>query len=620
LFLFHISPILFATDTLTSGVTKAKNLSVDALMDSYLKPSAMTRNPSQPVSWQPGTSSDNHAQGPVQPLGQWNENSATIGNSNVYTSQYSNVGILRRTDSIPSGVLQDRDVPETYLQILKTTVNATGIIDTGLLYPILLTSGLPRELLGHIWAIANKTILGQLTKDELFLALSMIGFIQSGNKPSDLSIFCQSPKPFPIMLSMATNPILTSQPFVPATVSKPVTASFSPLTPIVAPAPHVSLTSSFPLTSQTTLSAVAGPHSAIPKGLAASLEPSNPTVLPESFAAHPQITTRISSTLDSNAPCSAPSLGPQMLTSSSISQDFVAFSSPHPTSTGEPVNPQKTIFPFRKWDQNVSSVPIGDTPANPNPSQFFESGLKPEVPNSATISSQTSAAFSFPAPQLIGGQLSSQSLQASSLMIKSDPLVPPIASASNIPSEIKSSLPQVPILPTPLAAKSSDKYAAFKDLCSTETEDDFTDFVAADVKDREPAPALAPMKPEPAPVVAPPPVLSATDKIIENLNNFSISSKSRKSSSEEFQAFPASNNPEKQESEGWADFSQTFPSTSFGRGFETTPSLKQVPVVSVNNEPDEFGDFISTKTPGPQVTRPMHSGLKSLRLRTELNY
>ena len=53
----------------------------------------------------------------------------------------------------------------------------TGI-DTAKLYPILMSSGLPRETLGQIWALANRTTPGQLTKEELYAVLAMIAATQ----------------------------------------------------------------------------------------------------------------------------------------------------------------------------------------------------------------------------------------------------------------------------------------------------------------------------------------------------------------------------------------------------------------------------------------------------------
>uniref|UniRef100_A0A8C6ZFF1 EH domain-containing protein n=1 Tax=Nothoprocta perdicaria TaxID=30464 RepID=A0A8C6ZFF1_NOTPE len=71
---------------------------------------------------------------------------------------------------MPPWIYNDSLVPET-------TMTPTGI-DTAKLYPILMSSGLPRETLGQIWALANRTTPGKLTKEELYAVLAMIAVTQ----------------------------------------------------------------------------------------------------------------------------------------------------------------------------------------------------------------------------------------------------------------------------------------------------------------------------------------------------------------------------------------------------------------------------------------------------------
>ena len=66
---------------------------------------------------------------------------------------------------------------EMFKKVLEITMNPTGI-DTAKLYPILMSSGLPREALGQIWATANRTTPGMLTKEELYTVLALIGVAQ----------------------------------------------------------------------------------------------------------------------------------------------------------------------------------------------------------------------------------------------------------------------------------------------------------------------------------------------------------------------------------------------------------------------------------------------------------
>ncbi|KAG8588873.1 hypothetical protein GDO81_006136 [Engystomops pustulosus] len=81
---------------------------------------------------------------------------------------------------LPSWIFNDSLVPDLYKNILESTLSTSGI-DTAKLYPILLSSGLPRETLGQIWAMANKTTPGKLTKEELYIVLAMIGIAQRGD-------------------------------------------------------------------------------------------------------------------------------------------------------------------------------------------------------------------------------------------------------------------------------------------------------------------------------------------------------------------------------------------------------------------------------------------------------
>lgn len=67
--------------------------------------------------------------------------------------------------------------PELFKKVFEYTMTPAGI-DTAKLYPILISSGLPREALGQIWALANRTTPGKLTKEELYTVLALIGVAQ----------------------------------------------------------------------------------------------------------------------------------------------------------------------------------------------------------------------------------------------------------------------------------------------------------------------------------------------------------------------------------------------------------------------------------------------------------
>ena len=54
----------------------------------------------------------------------------------------------------------------------------SDVISTEQLYPLLLSSDLPRDKLGHIWSICNKAIPGELNEQELYLILGMVALAQ----------------------------------------------------------------------------------------------------------------------------------------------------------------------------------------------------------------------------------------------------------------------------------------------------------------------------------------------------------------------------------------------------------------------------------------------------------
>ncbi|KAM5273889.1 synergin gamma isoform 14-T14 [Ctenodactylus gundi] len=129
------------------------------------------------------------------------------------------VGVFPAQDPVqprmPPWIYNESLVPDAYKKILETTMTPTGI-DTAKLYPILMSSGLPRETLGQIWALANRTTPGKLTKEELYTVLAMIAVTQRGvpaMSPDALSQFPVAPIPtlsgFPMTL-----PTPVSQPTV----------------------------------------------------------------------------------------------------------------------------------------------------------------------------------------------------------------------------------------------------------------------------------------------------------------------------------------------------------------------------------------------------------------------
>ncbi|KAJ8256405.1 hypothetical protein COCON_G00185570 [Conger conger] len=120
------------------------------------------------------------------------------------------LGVYPQQDHIqplmPAWLYNDSLVPELFKKVLDFTLTPAGI-DTAKLYPILMSSGLPREALGQIWASANRTTPGKLTKEELYAVLAMIGVTQSGIPAMGLDILSQFPSPpMPNLPAMTATP------------------------------------------------------------------------------------------------------------------------------------------------------------------------------------------------------------------------------------------------------------------------------------------------------------------------------------------------------------------------------------------------------------------------------
>ncbi|KAJ8280777.1 hypothetical protein GJAV_G00058860 [Gymnothorax javanicus] len=166
-------------------------------------------------------------------------------------------GVFPQQDPVPplmpAWLYNDSLVPDLFKKVLEYTLTPTGI-NTAKLYPILMSSGLPREALGQIWASANRTTPGQLTKEELFAVLAMIGVTQSGIPAMGLDILSQFPSPpMPNLPAMTTHPVLPQhqQPIMSQT---PATLT----TPPLLPHHQQPITSQSPISTATPTSAVIG--------------------------------------------------------------------------------------------------------------------------------------------------------------------------------------------------------------------------------------------------------------------------------------------------------------------------------------------------------------------------
>ena len=69
-------------------------------------------------------------------------------------------------------------VPEFYRQVWKLVEQDKGLVDTARIFTLLLTSGLPSDMLGFIWGLANHKVAGQLTEEELYIVLALVALAQ----------------------------------------------------------------------------------------------------------------------------------------------------------------------------------------------------------------------------------------------------------------------------------------------------------------------------------------------------------------------------------------------------------------------------------------------------------
>lgn len=62
------------------------------------------------------------------------------------------------------------------------------LVDTNKIFPLLLTSQLPTEVLGYIWSLANQKYAGQLTEQELYIVLALVSLAQASYPFNSLEV------------------------------------------------------------------------------------------------------------------------------------------------------------------------------------------------------------------------------------------------------------------------------------------------------------------------------------------------------------------------------------------------------------------------------------------------
>ncbi|EZA56866.1 hypothetical protein DMN91_001292 [Ooceraea biroi] len=80
-------------------------------------------------------------------------------------------------------------------RVRSNGVQAELLVDTNKVFPLLLTSQLPTEVLGHIWSLANQKYSGQLTEQELYVVLALVAAAQTSYTFNNLDILHLLPFP-----------------------------------------------------------------------------------------------------------------------------------------------------------------------------------------------------------------------------------------------------------------------------------------------------------------------------------------------------------------------------------------------------------------------------------------
>lgn len=81
---------------------------------------------------------------------------------------------------VPPSLLQEHRIPHFYREAIAKcgAPNPSQLPNTALVYNLMVTSRLPRPVLGNIWSLVNRTLPGQLTRQEFFSCLALIALIQ----------------------------------------------------------------------------------------------------------------------------------------------------------------------------------------------------------------------------------------------------------------------------------------------------------------------------------------------------------------------------------------------------------------------------------------------------------
>lgn len=109
----------------------------------------------------------------------------------------SPVPLMKGGGIIPPVLLEESRVPRFYKDAIAScgAVNPSQLPNTTCVYNLMIASGLPRSMLSYIWTIVNRTLPGQLTRQEFYSCLALIALAQQGQTLCALSFVTTLPVP-----------------------------------------------------------------------------------------------------------------------------------------------------------------------------------------------------------------------------------------------------------------------------------------------------------------------------------------------------------------------------------------------------------------------------------------
>lgn len=120
----------------------------------------------------------------------------------------NHANVEKKMSQLPSWLWTTSNLlPPVYRQIWEGVreskppvyTSATGVgellVDTNKVFPLLLTSQLPTEVLGYIWSLANHKFAGQLTEQELYVVLALVAIAQASYTFNSLDVLHLTPTP-----------------------------------------------------------------------------------------------------------------------------------------------------------------------------------------------------------------------------------------------------------------------------------------------------------------------------------------------------------------------------------------------------------------------------------------